>query len=411
MKTLDSSMVLPLFLQQFDTMTTASAGMSVEMKTYYDAELIRMAGPSLVHDQFGQKRPIPKGKGKEVEFRKFDSLSKALTPLVEGVKPKGSEINVSDISCRVHQYGDYIPMSDVLMLTAIDNVLLEAIDILADQAGRTLDTVTREVLSGGTNVQYGSGEVMSRYKLMGGSELPEDNHYMSVLAIKKGVLALKNQNAKRIGKSFVAIVHPNIAFDLTNDAEWKWPHQYVDTQNLYEGEIGSVQGCRFAETTEAKVFYAPDLATDSRTLTLSAAASSATISFDGGTVGANALVGRSILVDTQRYKVVSNTATTMTLDRSVTATSGTLVYAGEAGAQGREVYATLMLGANAYGITDIDGGGLSSIVKQLGSGGTADPLNQLATAGWKSIKGAIRLVEQYMVRIETCASTELGMSN
>ena len=63
-----------------------------------------------------------------------------------------------------------------------------------------------------------------------------------------------------------------------------------------------------------------------------------------------------------------------------------------------------ILGDNAYGVTDIGGGGLQHIVKQLGSAGTGDPLDQRATAGWKATKAAVRLVEPYMVRIETTAS-------
>ena len=47
----------------------------------------------------------------------------------------------------------------------------------------------------------------------------------------------------------------------------------------------------------------------------------------------------------------------------------------------RDVYCTLILGSNAYGVTEVNGGGLEFIVKQLGSSGTADPLNQRATAG------------------------------
>ena len=53
----------------------------------------------------------------------------------------------------------------------------------------------------------------------------------------------------------------------------------------------------------------------------------------------------------------------------------------KAGADGRDVYSTLILGDNAYGVTEVEGGGLSHIVKQLGSGGTTDPLNQRATTG------------------------------
>ena len=69
-----------------------------------------------------------------------------------------------------------------------------------------------------------------------------------------------------------------------------------------------------------------------------------------------------------------------------------------------EVYATLIIGENAYGTTEISGGGLEHIVKQLGSAGAADPLNQRGSAGWKATKAAVRLVEPYMVRIETAAS-------
>jgi N4-gp56 family major capsid protein len=88
-----------------------------------------------------------------------------------------------------------------------------------------------------------------------------------------------------------------------------------------------------------------------------------------------------------------------------------VIYPGEGGANGRDVYSTLILGADAYGVTELEGGGLQHIVKQLGSSGTADPLNQRATAGWKLTKVAERLVEQYMVRIESASTFESGAMN
>ena len=44
------------------------------------------------------------------------------------------------------------------------------------------------------------------------------------------------------------------------------------------------------------------------------------------------------------------------------------------------------------------------MVKQLGSAGTADPLNQRATVGWKAITVLERLVETYMLRVETTST-------
>jgi len=71
-----------------------------------------------------------------------------------------------------------------------------------------------------------------------------------------------------------------------------------------------------------------------------------------------------------------------------------------AGKDGSAIYCSLLVGANAYGVTELSGMGLEYIVKQLGSAGSADPLNQRSTTGWKLTKTAERLVEEYMIRIE-----------
>jgi len=297
--------------------------LSPEMKTFYDKALLKFAKPNLVHDQFAQKRNIPKNGGKTIEFRRYSQLPKALDPLVEGVTPDGQNLNVTTVSATVDQYGGYITLSDVLLLTAIDNNLMEAIELLGDQAGRTLDTITREVLCSGTNVIYAGG-AQGRTAITTANKLSVDD-------IKKAVRELKVGLAKKINGYYVAIVHPDCVYDLENDDEWINASQYAGSTQIFEGEIGKLYGVRFVESTEAKIWA-------------------------------------------------------------------------EAGDSDISVYATLVMGANAYGTTNVEGGGLQSIVKQLGSGGTADPLNQRATAGWKAIKTAEILYDDYLVRIESAST-------
>ena len=84
-----------------------------------------------------------------------------------------------------------------------------------------------------------------------------------------------------------------------------------------------------------------------------------------------------MLVAGEVYEVVSATvaaagSATITLDTAVTATQDAVIYPGEGGADGCAVYATMVLGENAYGVTEVEGGGLQTIVKPLGYG--ADPL-------------------------------------
>lgn len=335
MNTIHKFILLPVVLNLFDAVinktTSATTGnnLSGEMKTFYSDYLIDMAEPLLVHDQFGQKHPIPKNGGKTIEFRKYDPLPKATTALTEGVTPEGQKLNMGVITATVAQYGGFIELSDMLLLSAIDNNLVQATKLLGSQAGRTLDTITREVLNGGTNVQYAEGQVDSRAELSYTDA--ENNMNLTVDAVRKAVRFLKVMNAPRINGYYAGIIHPDCSYDLMSDPKWVNVKTYSDPEGIYEGEIGRIEGVRFVETSEAKVFT------------------------------------------------------------------------GE-GAAGRDVYSTLILGADAYGVTEITGGGLQHIVKQLGSAGTADPLNQRATAGWKATKVAERLVEAYMVRIETTST-------
>lgn len=317
--------IIRLNLQRFTdymnatTSNTSGNNLAPEMKTFYDKNLIRLAEPYLVHDRFGQEKPIPQGGGKTIEFRKFTKLPKALTPLTEGVTPDGQALDVSYLTATVNQYGGFVKVTDMLQLTAIDPVITEATELIAQQAGKTLDTVVREVLNGGTQVQYAEGQVAARASLT-------TSHLLTVKAIRMAVRTLKEQDAPMIDGSYIGIIHPDIAFDLMSDTKWESWQQYTSPEHMYNNEIGRIAGVRFVETTEAKVFAG-------------------------------------------------------------------------AGASSIDVYSTLIFGANAYGRTSIQGGGLETIIKSKEQAG--GPLNQYSTVGWKATKTAERLVEQYMVRIET----------
>ena len=320
------------FLQMFanELQTTLLAGLSAEMKTFYDMTLIDEAQANLVHDQFGQKRPIPKNGGKTIEFRKFAALAKATTPLTEGVTPDGKGLTVSTITATVAPYGDYITQSDVLELTSLDNTILEATKLLGRQAGLTLDTIVRNVLQSGTNVTYCPKVAADGTETAVTSRAGLDaTCQLTVKVLQQVVAKLRAQNAPTINGKYVAIIHPYVAYDLMRDPEWQDAHKYCKPENMYEGEIGELAGIRFVQTSEAKIY-------------------------SGG------------------------------------------------------VFGTLVFGEGAYGVTEITGGGLQTIVKQKGSAGTADPLDQRSSVGWKAIKTAELLIPQYLVRVESKSAVFSG---
>lgn len=394
---------LQLFAGESNTQTTS--GLSAEMKTYYGMELLENARPQLVHNQFAATKPLPVGGGKTVEWRKFGSFDKALTPLTEGVTPDGSGISVSYITKDLAQYGDYTTVSDMLDLTAIDDVVLEITDRHGANMGLTLDTVTRNEVQQGNQVIYAPAlleggkaqEVTSRYKL-------DKRCTMTGELVARAATQLKKMNAPKFDGKYVCIIHPSVAYDLRQDESWLAAHQYAAATELFDGEIGELHGVRFVETTEAKIFRGEDLAAKGRTLNVNGAVSnSTTLAFDGGTVQANALVGRYVLVGGKRCRVVSNTASSMVLSEAVTAKDNEVIYPGEGGANGCAVYGCLFVGKGAYGVVDLSEG-TEVIVKPRGSSGTADPLDQRSSVGWKGVHAAAILYDEYIVRVE-CGSS------
>ena len=277
---------------------TQEQDLSAEMKTFYDKNLIRLAEPELVHDQFGQKRPIPGGNGKTIEFRKFNALPAVPSDraLVEGITPDGQNYGVTAITATVSQYGGYVTISDLLNLTAYDPQMQEVMKLIAAQAGQVSDKITRDILAAGTNVMYadhGNDGNDERTDL-------QSDDILTIEDIKKAVRLLKRVNAKTINGNYVAIVHPDVVYDLMNDSEWIDANHYAGSQKIFNGEVGKMYGVRFVESTMAKIWKPSSL----------------------------------------------------------------------------PIYGTLVVAENAYGTTLLEGGGIQTIVKQLGSGGTADPLTK-----------------------------------
>ena len=113
-----------------------------------------------------------------------------------------------------------------------------------------------------------------------------------------------------------------------------------------------------------------------------------------------------VLVGGKRVEITANTSSSMTVSENVTAEANAVIYPGEGGAEGAAVYGCLFLGKNAYGVVDLSEG-TEVIVKPRGSSGTADPLDQRSSVGWKGVHAAAILYNEYMVRVE-CGSSYSG---
>src|SRR3990167_6175549 len=306
------------------------------VNTYLDRTLLVRAYPHFVHALWAQVRDLPRNASNAIRFRRYGSLSVATTALTEGVTPAGSQLSITNVDATVAQYGDYVTTTDFLDMTVIEDLKTELAEILGDQMGASIDILVRAVLEAGTTIQYASSAT-TRLTVAAGMVLNGDE-------IREAVRTLHGQSAKHITSQ----IDPGSGFN---------------SSPVLPAFVGII--------SEDSHY---DLKRDADWVPVSEYADSAAIlgPFEVGKL------------DEIRFVMAGTNA-------SVSAAGG---------AGSIDVHRTIILGQESYAISRISGEAAEVIVKALGSSGTADPLNQRSTMGWKISFVAVRLNENFLLRIE-----------
>ncbi len=240
--------------------TTTTTQITAAVDAWYSPELLIRAVSNFVHTRWAQVRDLPKNSGETVRFRRYGNLTAATTALTEGVTPVGSQLSKTDITATPLQYGDFVTGTDKLSFTTLDPVLSETANILGDQAGDTIDQLTRDVMVAGSTVQYASSA----------SQRSEVTPAMKLTAaeVREAVLTLQEAKAKFIkeqidpsdayntipvAKCYVGIISPRTYRDLKGDTAFVPVRQYPNQSQVMEDEVGAVDEVRFIMTPNAKV--------------------------------------------------------------------------------------------------------------------------------------------------------------
>ena len=394
--------------------TMNTAGSAYFNKQFYDKKLLETAKTRLVHARFGQKRSIPKHGGKRVEFRKYNLFTPSIAGLTleEGVTPEGQSLTQSKVEAEVAQYGAYVEVSDLLDLTAYDEVLADSAELLGEQLGTVIDWVTRDAMCATTNVQYANGRE--------DREEVESEDVLTVEEIRKAVRTLKKNKARMFTTAvdgsmrrphFVCICSPDATYDLQSDPLWQDVSKYSNAEQIYSGEIGRLFGVVFVESPEAKVYRQTVYCQAKYTTSVPARSITFKSTPTGEALEYLMTPGNVIYFgdDEDELEIESfNTRNnTLTVTSAITYEANDAFFTLDAGHMDSnhrmsDVHATLVFGADAYGVIDVDGSGtMETIIKPHGSEGSGDPLNQRATVGAKVAAYAAKVLNPlWLVRIE-----------
>lgn len=383
---------------------TTSSGMSPLMESVLNRYVLERNKQYRKYTKFAQKVDIPKGQTKTIAFDKLSPLPKATQPLTEGVTPTGSAVHITRIKGEPTQFGNYVSYTDQLDFFANDPSpeVLKYTELLSDNQMETYEHLDAMELASGLNVFYAGGAA-SRSAL---------TDTLTVKDVRRAVTSLKRNKVQPAdGKDYIAFIHPDVVFDIWSDDEWRQPHTYADTKQLYDGEVGRLFGVRFIEDPDCYVFRGDKFAdkfdelsivkTDSTKIYVAETIESADVS---------SFASAKCWIDNTQYTISSaaagsNGSAYLTLSAAPTklVDIDMKVYPGGGGTSaGKPVYPTIIIGKDAFGSSGDKT--VQLINKSLGSAGTGDPLNQRGTVGWKGYHFTKILEQTKMVRIESIAS-------
>ena len=327
---------------------TSTTTVAPAVQSYFDRSLLMRALPALVHMKVATRKSLKRRNGNTMVFRRIEALPLATTPLLEGQPPAGKQLSKTDISCTIQQWGDYVTLTDMVEATVEHPLLNDANKVLGEQSGQTIDVLMRDVQCAGSNVFYGGDGTTETLR----TDLTGTSHKVTTNLLDRIIRFMRQKNAKMftemvdasskqatfpIRPAYLCITTPEVQFTLETLAGYVPAHQYASTEKVMDHEIGSYKELRFLVSTQAK-------------------------SYAGG--------GGTASGDVKKTSTVA------------------------------DVHTILVFGQESCATVPLEGMSLENIIKPMGAGGTGDPLNQLATSGWKHTGTRVRLNESFLCRAE-----------
>tara|TARA_R100000808_G_scaffold14671_2_gene34508 strand:+ start:5159 stop:6139 length:981 start_codon:yes stop_codon:yes gene_type:complete len=235
------------------TVATTTSGISSQFQRYFSKELLDYITQQLQLVQLAQKAPLPEKSGsKTIRWHRFDEPStSSIQTLTEGTAISSSDyrtMSLESVDADLVQYGQVISITDVLRATELFNHLEQAVKVTGQDAALHADSIVRNELGGsvsGKQERYAG--TASSYSGVGSASAGDAD--VGSTDVLDCATNLRQNNAPTIGGSFVGVAGPEVLRDLMTNNAWLNAAQYSSVEKLYRGEVGSLYGVKFLQTT------------------------------------------------------------------------------------------------------------------------------------------------------------------
>ena len=326
-----------------------------------EREMLKHAMPIKVLSTFGTQKPIPQNKTDTVVFRRAlpidagtngaPNITTSNYLLQEGVTPGSRSITYQDVQVTLQQYGVLMKLSSKAEAMYEDDIPGDMVKLVGEHMASIEELISYGVVRGGTNVVFANGTVRTAVntaitlnKLRQAARQLESAHAQLVT---EKLASSVNFNTQAIEPGYLVFIHTDMEADFRNLANFVPVARYGQQKPVHEREVGTVE--RFRIITSP--YFRPFLAA-------------------GGTITAGTFL--------------SNGGTTGTT---------------------ADVYPVMVVAQEAWGQVSLKGmNAIQPIYLPAKQITHANPMGQFGYVGANFMKNAVRLNENWLVRIEVAAS-------
>lgn len=361
-------------------------------EVFYSKQLLDTIRIDAVHFKYyklADESPI-QNKADKLTVRRWAPLQAHTVPLVEGVPPKSDKGSVEKYELEAHQYGRYMEFSDKVDFAVVDPVLAHYSQEYSIVALETLDMLAREALFAVANPFYANQAPNFEALTVDGSKPSFTDLRLIALNFKRKLVKPRN------GRNYVVICSPEFTYDMIEDPiVEKYMKINQTTKNAYDGStLFPLFGLEFDESlvvpASGDCFVLQDEASVPAKRIVreneDGTFEYATITEDTPLDSANA-GGPKVCTTEEVGGYVKDSRTGQDasyIPNLKTWNIDALVYDGHDDWTELKVHHILVVGKDALTRTGLTGeGGTRMYVKQKGSAGVLDPIDQRQSIGFK----------------------------
>lgn len=326
-----------------------------------EREMLKHAMPIKVLSTFGMQKQIPQNKTDTVVFRRAlpidagsngaPNITASNYLLQEGVTPGSRTITYQDVQVTLQQYGVLMKLSRKAEAMYEDDIPADMIKLVGEHMASLEELIAYGVVRGGTNVVYSNGSartsVNTAITLNKLRQAARQLESAFAQLVTEKLAASVNYGTSAIEPGYLVFIHTDMEADFRNLTGFVPVAKYGSQKPVHEREIGAVERFRVITSPYFKPFLAA-----------------------GGTITAGTFL--------------SNGGTTGTT---------------------ADVYPTMVVAQEAWGQVALKGmGAIEPIYLPAKQITHANPMGQFGYVGANFYKNAVRLNENWMVRIESACS-------